>query len=83
MPFRFLQIPARGCKQIESEMNLFLQSHRVLTVDRRLVDAGEKSFWAICIDYLEGAERSTSRGGAAAANGIVLITARCSLPKSL
>jgi hypothetical protein len=39
MPFRFLQIPARGCKQIESEMNLFLQSHRVLTVDRRLVDA--------------------------------------------
>jgi superfamily II DNA helicase RecQ len=63
MPFRFLQIPARGCEQTESEMNLFLQSHRVLTVDRHLVDAGEKSFWAICIDYLEGAERSTSRRG--------------------
>ena len=59
MALRFFQIPARGCEQTETEVNGFLQSHRVLTVDRR--DAGENSFWAICVDYLDSSGRDSTR----------------------
>jgi superfamily II DNA helicase RecQ len=61
MALRFFQIPARGCEQTETEVNGFLQSHRVLTVDRRWVDAGENSFWAICVDYLDSSGRDSTR----------------------
>jgi hypothetical protein len=43
MGLRFFQIPARGCATAESELNSFLSSHRVLTIDRRWVDLGECS----------------------------------------
>ena len=53
MSFRFFQIPARGDLTCEEELNKFLRSHRVLSVDRRWVDQGENSYWALCIDFLE------------------------------
>ena len=34
MGIRFFQIPARGCATAESELNSFLSSHRVLTIER-------------------------------------------------
>jgi len=52
MAFRFFQIPARGCVVGEAELNNFLASHRVLTVDRRWLEMGENSQWAICVDYI-------------------------------
>ena len=65
LSLRFFQIPARGCSEGEGELNRFLCSHRVLAVDRRWVECGESSYWAICVDYLGGAEReaTTSRTG--------------------
>ena len=64
MPFRFFRIPAQGCDVTETELNQLLSSHRILTVDRRFVDAGENSFWAVCVDFLQRpdakrAEKST------------------------
>ena len=52
MPLKFLRIPAAGCEESERELNGFIASHRVLTVDRRFVDVGENSFWAICVDFI-------------------------------
>ena len=51
MSYRFFQIPARGDTQAEGELNQFLQSHRVLAVDRRWVEQGENSYWALSVDY--------------------------------
>ena len=55
-----MKIPARGCEQSESELNNFLRGHRVLHVDRRWVEVGENSYWALCIDYLDGLNSSSS-----------------------
>lgn len=60
MAFRFFQIPARGCDLTETELNGFLASHRVLTVERRWVDVGENSYWALCVDYQPGSTGSVS-----------------------
>ena len=63
MPLKFMCIPAVGCTDSEAELNNFTGSHRILAVDRRFVEAGQNSCWAICIDYLEGSVsvRNTSR----------------------
>ncbi|MBS0656873.1 MAG: HRDC domain-containing protein [Verrucomicrobia bacterium] len=53
MAFRFYTIPARGDRQQEADLNGFLRSHRVLSVDRRWVEQGEHSHWCFCIDYLD------------------------------
>lgn len=56
MSFRFFTIPAKGCSELEQELNHVLNSKRVLSVDRRFVDLGENSYWAICVDFLEGSQ---------------------------
>ena len=53
VPYRFFVIPVRTSAGAEEELNRFLQSHRVLSVDRRWVDQGSESFWSFCVDYLE------------------------------
>ncbi|MFT5523972.1 MAG: superfamily II DNA helicase RecQ [Pirellulaceae bacterium] len=58
MAFHFIQIPACGCEKGEGELNAFLRSHRVLSVDRQWVPMGSNSFWAICVDYLETSVRA-------------------------
>lgn len=52
MSLRFFQIPVRRSPDLEEELNGFLQSNRVLSIERRFVDQGPESFWAICVDYL-------------------------------
>jgi superfamily II DNA helicase RecQ len=64
MPLKFVRIPATGCDVSESELNHFMGSHRVLAVEKRFVDVGENSFWAVCVDYLDGGsagDKSSSR----------------------
>ncbi len=46
-------VPIRFAEPAQEELNEFLRSHRVLSVDRRWVEQGDNSFWAICVDYLE------------------------------
>ena len=52
MGLRFFTIPVRDSEKPERELNGFLASHKVLSIDRQLVDVGMNSFWAICVDYL-------------------------------
>ena len=54
MQVKFFQIPTSGCEAVEAEMNAFLRSHRVLKVDRELVQRETASAWAVCVEYLEG-----------------------------
>ncbi len=52
MAYRFFTVPVHAPDEAQGELNRFLSSHRVLAVDRRWVDQGENSFWALCVDYL-------------------------------
>ncbi len=55
MSLRFFTIPIHGSEVFEQELNQFLASHRVLAIERHVIDAGVNSCWAICVDYLDGA----------------------------
>ena len=54
MALKFFTIPVRQASPGEEELNAFLSSHRVLAVDRKFVDLGENSFWAVCVDFHPG-----------------------------
>lgn len=63
MAYKFFVIPLQNVEQQEEALNGFLRSHRVLTVDRRWVDQGANSFWAVCVDYLDsGPPLSVGKG---------------------
>jgi superfamily II DNA helicase RecQ len=54
MQMAFFAIPARGDHGLQEELNAFLRSHRVLSVQREFVGQGDNSFWALAAEYLEG-----------------------------
>jgi len=51
--FSYFSIPVRDSGAAQAELNAFLASHKVLSVDQRWVEAGANSFWAVSVDYLE------------------------------
>ena len=60
MQYKFFGIPAAGAEQAEAELNAFLRGHRVTGVHRELVREGG-AYWALCVEYLEGASGGASR----------------------
>jgi superfamily II DNA helicase RecQ len=60
MQMAFYSIPARGDSGLQEDLNRFLRSHRVLTVHREFVGQGDNSFWALAVEYLEGAAQSST-----------------------
>ncbi|HOH31361.1 MAG TPA: HRDC domain-containing protein [Candidatus Hydrogenedentes bacterium] len=55
MQYKFFGIPAMGVEQAEAELNVFLRGHRVTAVQRELVREGGGAYWALCVEYIEGA----------------------------
>lgn len=55
MAYKFFTVPLHNSQAEETELNGFLASHKVLSVDRRWVEQGTSSFWAFCVDYLASA----------------------------
>ena len=45
MQYQVFILPVRANPPQVEETNRFLRSHRVLTVERRLVEEGQNSFW--------------------------------------
>src|SRR5277367_557878 len=52
MGLRFFVVPVHDSGAFEQELNGFLAGHKVVSIDRQLIDEGVNSFWAICVDYL-------------------------------
>lgn len=52
MGLRFFVVPVTNSEASEQELNGFLASHKVVSIERKLIDQGVNSFWAICVDYL-------------------------------
>ena len=55
MPFEFIQIPANGQGSAKEELNKLLRGGRIASVRKEFVCNGEDFFWALCIEYLDGA----------------------------
>ncbi len=54
MKMTFFAIPSLAPGDAEESLNRFLGSHRVLAVDRQLVNQGQAAYWAICVSHLDG-----------------------------
>ncbi|NQW99371.1 HRDC domain-containing protein [bacterium] len=69
MPFEFIQIPANGQGSAKEELNRLLRCGRIASVRKEFVGHGDDSFWAFCVEYLDGvvgAEKGRSGTSAAA-----------------
>jgi superfamily II DNA helicase RecQ len=60
MALKFFEIPTYASCEAEDELNAFLCSHRVVSTERKFVDVGRNSYWAICVDYLIDSRSPTS-----------------------
>lgn len=60
MALRFFEIPTYSSYEATDELNTFLGCHRVVSVERKFVDIGRNSYWAICVDYLSETTTPTS-----------------------
>jgi hypothetical protein len=52
MQFKLFSIPATGDAEAEEELNRFLRSHRVVSVEKELVQGGHTAYWCFCVEYL-------------------------------
>lgn len=53
MQFQMFTIPAvRANDSAVEELNQFLRSHRVVNVDRQLINDGQNSYWTFCVSWL-------------------------------
>jgi len=56
MRFKFFTIPLHNTDQVENELNRFLAGHRITSVEKHFVEAGESSAWSLCVGYVEGGQ---------------------------
>ena len=66
MAYRFFTVPIRSPAEGETQLNAFLGSHRVLSIDCKWVESGTESLWCSCVDYIEasgvvGRDRKSSK----------------------
>ena len=60
MGLKFFRVAANVDGDEERALQAFLDSHRVISIERQLVDIGMSSFWAICVEYISGDASSRS-----------------------
>ncbi|MCP5197408.1 MAG: HRDC domain-containing protein [Gammaproteobacteria bacterium] len=58
MHLRFFTIPIHGGDEAAAELNRFLGAHRILSIDRSLVQDGVNSAWALCVRFESAEERT-------------------------
>jgi superfamily II DNA helicase RecQ len=62
MAYKVFLIPARNFEWAESELNHFLKTHRVLSMQREWVNCGLESYWSVLVDYLETTVKKEAAG---------------------
>lgn len=48
-------MPVLAAQPMVEELNRFLRGHRVLSVERRLIEEGRNSMRSFCVEYPDGA----------------------------
>lgn len=59
MALKIVSIAARGCAESTEELNQFLRSHRVVGVERQLIQEGANSYLSFSVEYLERETRQS------------------------
>ncbi|XZE52166.1 HRDC domain-containing protein [Planctomycetaceae bacterium SH139] len=67
MAQKFFVIPVFESESAEQELNGFLGCHKVLSIERRLIDLGTHSAWTFAVEYADqsagsGSKQLPSRG---------------------
>ena len=64
MKYRFFHIPATMPEVAQEELNRFCAEQQVVSLDKNFVQDGERSYWALCVCYLDshGGPVSTRKG---------------------
>lgn len=57
MQLKMFSVPFHNASSEVDEVNAFLRSHRVLSIDRNFIQDGNNSTWAICVTYVEASGR--------------------------
>lgn len=65
MQLKVFSISAQGGDEAAEELNKFLRGHRVIAVERRLIESPGGAYWTFCVEYLE---RGGESGGIGAAD---------------
>ena len=60
MQFRFFMVPALGGEDAEAEVNQFISQNRIVAVERKFVEDGANSFWALCISVERSGQKPSS-----------------------
>lgn len=61
MKIHIFTIPVIGGEAIEAELNSFLSMHRIVSLEKHFVDAGQQSYWTFCITWTEMREKLPGR----------------------
>ena len=51
LSYKFFTIPIQSIEYIEEDLNQFIQTHRIIKIERKLITHTNESFWCIAIDY--------------------------------
>lgn len=62
LQYKFVAIPIKSPEEAEEELNRFIRSVRVITTHREFIDAGEKSFWSVVVEYVSDGEAAVQPG---------------------
>lgn len=62
MQFKTFMLPASGSEQTEENLNVFLRTHRIVSVRSEFV-SGETPAWCILVEYVQQGEQTAKPGG--------------------
>ncbi|MGI6303883.1 MAG: HRDC domain-containing protein [Verrucomicrobiota bacterium] len=54
MQLKFFAVPTIDSLSMEDEVNQFIRSHQVVSIQREIAQQGSNIHWAICIEYQDG-----------------------------
>lgn len=63
MKIRIFTIPIHSAGQQENELNSFLSGRRIISMEKRFVDAGPDSAWTFCVTWTEMTEKAPIQKG--------------------
>jgi superfamily II DNA helicase RecQ len=65
MPFQFFQISVHDNGSVSSELNAFLRTQRILSIDKQFVLDGSNSYWFFCIDFASNLSNGSDKNAKA------------------
>ena len=54
MKYQFFVIPAQNPGPAQEELNRFCTGRRIINLEKAFVANGDRSFWSVCVTWLEG-----------------------------